>query len=196
MSDTLANELPARQATRQSLIAWVPRVLIALAVLAFIGYFVVYLIYAVELFRFPFDYDQGEGFELMDTVFFSRGQWPYRDNDVYPFYSSNYPPLFHVVVVPLVWLFGPQYWTGLLVSFLGTLITAGAIGYAVQRGGRRPWLSALSGLAFLASNYVYHVGPLFRQHMFVVMFETLAVVLLAVTFEREEACLLYTSRCV
>ena len=102
MSDTLANELPARQATRQSLIAWVPRALIALAVLAFIGYFVVYLIYAVELFRFPFDYDQGEGFELMDTVFFSRGQWPYRDNDVYPFYSSNYPPLFHVVVVPLV----------------------------------------------------------------------------------------------
>ncbi len=187
MTDTLANELPAKRATWQTLVAWVPKALIVLAVLAFVGYFVVYLIYAVELFRFPFDYDQGEGFELMDTVFLSRGQWPYRDNDVYPFYSSNYPPLFHVVVVPLVWLFGPQYWTGRLVSFLGTLITAGAIGYAVQRGGRRPWLSALSGLAFLASNYVYHVGPLFRQHMFMVMFETLAVVLLAVTFEREEA---------
>ena len=186
MTDTIVNDMPAKPTTWQTLVAWVPKVLIALAVLAFVGYFVVYLIYAVELFRFPFDYDQGEGFELMDTVFFSRGEWPYRDNDVYPFYSSNYPPLFHVVIVPLVWLFGPQYWTGRLVSFLGTLITAGAIGYAVQRAGRRPWLSALSGLAFLASNYVYHVGPLFRQHMFMVMFETLAVVLLAVTFEREE----------
>lgn len=180
-------EAQPRPTAWETVIGWIPKIVIGLAVAAFIGYFIVYVIYAVELFRFPFDYDQGEGFELMDTVYFSRGEWPYRDNDVYPFYSSNYPPLFHVVIVPLVWLFGPQYWTGRLVSFLGTLVTAGAIGYAVQRTGRRPWLSVLSGLAFLASNYVYHVGPLFRQHMFMVMFETLAVVLLAVIIEREEA---------
>lgn len=166
--------------------AVLPRVLPGLALLAFAGYFVVYTIYAVHLFQFPFDYDQGEGFELMDTLLFSQGEWPYRDNDSYPFYSSNYPPLFHVVIVPLVWLFGPQYWTGRLVSYLGTLITAAAIGYAVQRQGGRRWLSWLSGLAFLASNYVYHVGPLFRQHMFMVMFETLAVVWLVVTVDREE----------
>lgn len=163
------------------------RVLIGLALAAFVGYLLVYTIYAVELFRFPFDYDQGEGFELMDTVLFSQGEWPYRDNDQYPFYSSNYPPLFHVVIVPLVWLFGPQYWTGRLVSFVGTLITAVAISYGVQRHIRRWWLAALVGLAFLASNYVYHVGPLFRQHMFMVMFETLAVVWLAITIDREEA---------
>ena len=176
-----------------------PRLLIGLALAAFVGYLIVYVIYAVQLFRFPFDYDQGEGFELMDTILFSRGEWPYRDNDAYPFYSSNYPPLFHVVVVPLIWLFGPQYWTGRLVSFLGTLVTAGAIAFAVGRrrprepghdvatGRGRWWLAALSGLAFLASNYVYHVGPLFRQHMFMVMFETLAVVLLTVLIEREES---------
>lgn len=192
----------------------IPKVLIGLALLAFVGYFVVYLIYAWNLFQFPFDYDQGEGFELMDTVLFSQGEWPYRDNDVYPFYSSNYPPLFHVFIVPLVWLFGPQYWTGRLVSFLGTLVTAVAITYAVGRNtelhrdnteshrekkekkisaslrftllGKRPWLSLIVGLGFLASNYVYHVGPLFRQHMFMVMFETLAVVWLARTIDREE----------
>jgi hypothetical protein len=186
MTDLTPATAPVAPAERQSAIVRLPRILIGLALAAFVGYLVVYVIYAVELFRFPFDYDQGEGFELMDTVYFSRGEWPYRDNDVYPFYSSNYPPLFHVVVVPLVWLFGPHYWPGRLVSFLGTLVTAAAIGYAVQRSGRRPWLSVLSGLAFLASNYVYHVGPLFRQHMFMVMFETLAVVALAVVIEREE----------
>ncbi len=164
----------------------IPASLILLALLAFIGYFIIYNIYAAALFQFPFDYDQGEGFELMDTVLFSQGEWPYRDNDHYPFYSSNYPPLFHVVIVPLVWLFGPQYWTGRLVGYLGTLITAAAIGYAVQRTGKRWWLSLITGLAYLASNYVYHVGPLFRQHMFMVMFETLAVVLLTVYIEREE----------
>ena len=166
-------------------IVWV-RVLIGAALLAMVGYFVVYAIYALALFQFPFDYDQGEGFELMDTVLFSQGQWPYRDNDSYPFYSSNYPPLFHLAVVPLVWLFGPQYWTGRLVSYLATLVTAAAIAYAVQRETRRGWLSLLAGLTFLASNYVYHVGPLFRQHMFMVMLETLAVVWLALTINKEE----------
>lgn len=190
---TLTEAPPTPRTIRAKALSWLPKAIIGLALLAFIGYFIVYLIYAVELFRFPFDYDQGEGFELMDTIYFSRGEWPYRDNDTYPFYSSNYPPLFHVVIVPLVWLFGPHYWTGRLVSFLGTLITAAAIGFAVSRGhspprGRgRTWLAVLSGLAFLASNYVYHVGPLFRQHMFMVMFETLAVVLVAVTIDREEA---------
>ncbi len=164
----------------------VPAGLIGLALLAYVGYFVIYTLYAGALFQFPFDYDQGEGFELVDTLLFSRGEWPYRSNDVYPFYSSNYPPVFHLVVVPLVWLFGPQYWTGRLVSYLGTLITAAAIGYAVQRESRRWWLAGLSGLAFLASNYVYHVGPLFRQHMFMVMLEMLAVVWLSQIVAREE----------
>ena len=170
----------------RKVVSWLPKLLIGLALLAFIGYFIIYAFYAWSLFQFPFDYDQGEGFELMDTVLFSQGEWPYRDINSYPFYSSNYPPLFHVVTVPLVWLFGPHYWTGRLVSFLGTIFTALAVGYAVQRVGKRWWLSTLAGLAFLASNYVYHVGPLFRQHMFMVMFETLTVVLMAVTIDQEE----------
>lgn len=174
---------PSRTAT---IIRYAPAILIALALIAFIGYFIVYTIYAVHLFQFPFDYDQGEGFELVDTILFSQGQWPYRDVNQYPFYSSNYPPLFHLVIVPLVWLFGPHYWTGRLVAYIGTLITAAAIGYAVQRESRRWWLSALCGLTYLASNYVYHVGPLFRQHLFMVMLETLSVVLLTAVIAREE----------
>ncbi|MDX1413732.1 MAG: hypothetical protein R3293_06045 [Candidatus Promineifilaceae bacterium] len=183
---SISESIAGQQSSRNLLAFWLPRVLIGAALVAFLAYFVIYVYYAWKLFQFPFDYDQGEGFELMDTILFSQGEWPYRDNNSYPFYSSNYPPLFHVVTVPLVWLFGPQYWTGRLVSFLGTLITAAAIGYAVHRQGHRWWLSVLSGLTFLASNYVYHVGPLFRQHMFMVMFETLAVVLMAITIDKEE----------
>lgn len=187
LAGKMDNSTPAKQQSAwQRRLPWAAKLLIGLALAVFVAYFIIYAYYAWSLFQFPFDYDQGEGFELMDTVLFSQGEWPYRDNNSYPFYSSNYPPLFHVVTVPLVWLFGPQYWTGRLVSYLGTLISALAIGYAVQRKGKRWWLSTLAGLAFLASNYVYHVGPLFRQHMFMVMFETLAVVLMAVTIDQEE----------
>ena len=46
--------------------------LLVLALIALVFLFVVYLIYAAALFRFPFDYDQGEGFELWDAVLLSR----------------------------------------------------------------------------------------------------------------------------
>ncbi len=155
------------------------RVLLTAALLILCGYFAVYVAYAANLIQFPFDYDQGEGFELVDTIMFSKGQWPYQDTETYPFYSSNYPPLFHVIAAPFVWIFGHAYWYGRLLGFLGTLVTAGAIGYAVYREGQNRWAAGLSGLAFLASNTIYHIGPLFRQHMTMVMFEMLAVVVLA-----------------
>jgi hypothetical protein len=172
-------ELASKSGSRPSLWQWASRALFGLAILLLIGHLVVYVYYAIELMRFPFDYDQGEGFELVDTILFSKGEWPYRSNEVYPFYASNYPPLFHVMLVPFVWVFGEAYWYGRLAGFLGTLVTASAIGYMVYRDGRQRVIAVMSGLAFLASNYIYHIGPLFRQHMMMVMFETLSVAVLA-----------------
>lgn len=157
-------------------------IVIALIVMAF--HLAVYIAYAANLIPFPFDYDQGEGFELYDTLLFSQFQSPYRDLEPYPYYASNYPPVFHLIAVPFAWLFGPQYWYGRLLGFLGTLITAYAIGYAVWKEGvnhtgrGRVIIAVLAGLAFLASNITYRQGPLLRQHMSMVMFETLAVVIL------------------
>ncbi len=150
-----------------------------LAVLAYLGYMTVYVAYAVNLFQWPFDYDQGEGFELYDAILYSQGEWPYQDNDTYPFYASNYPPLFHLLIVPLLPIFGPRLVAGRLASFAATLVTGGVIFVVVRRktGG---WLIPLiSGMAYLASNYVYQVGPLCRMHMTMVMFEALAVAFIA-----------------
>jgi hypothetical protein len=66
-----------------------------------------------------------------------------------------------------------------MLGTVATILTAAAIGYAVYRDRRNRMIAILSGLAFLASNTVYHIGPLFRQHMTMVMFETMAVVVLA-----------------
>jgi hypothetical protein len=154
-------------------------ILAAFAVLAYVGYLVVYIVYAVNLFRWPFDYDQGEGFELYDAILYSRGEWPYRDNTVYPFYASNYPPLFHLLIVPLLPVFGPRLIAGRLVSFTATLVTGGVISAVVRRKVGGWFIPLISGLAFLASNYVYQIGPLCRMHMAMVMFETLAIAFIA-----------------
>ncbi|HRF96212.1 MAG TPA: hypothetical protein PLZ51_13495, partial [Aggregatilineales bacterium] len=60
--------------------------LIALAWLLF--HFVVYVVYANNLIQFPFDYDQGEGFELHDVMLLSQFQTPYADIETFPFYGS------------------------------------------------------------------------------------------------------------
>ncbi len=162
-------------------------VLATIAILAYAGYLAVYVVYAVDLFHWPFDYDQGEGFELYDAVLYSQGEWPYRDNAAYPFYASNYPPLFHLLIIPLLPIFGPRLIAGRLVSFAATLITSGVIVAVVRRKTACPelgrgggwFIPLVSGLAFLASNYVYQIGPLCRMHMTMVMFETLAIVFIA-----------------
>jgi hypothetical protein len=153
--------------------------LTVVAILVYTGYLAVYVVYAVNLFRWPFDYDQGEGFELNDAILFSQGQWPYRDNGVYPFYASNYPPLFRLLIVPLLPIFGPRLVAGRLLSFVATLVTAATIAVIVRRKTGGWSIPALSGLAFLASNYVYLIGPLCRAHMTMVMFETLAIAFIA-----------------
>ena len=177
MAAQTTNASPPAAANRWLMLAF--RALMVVAISLLVLHTVVYSLFAANLIQFPFDYDQGEGFELVDTILFSQGQWPYRDTDVFPFYSSNYPPVYHLMAAPFVWLFGPEYWYGRLLGFLGTLVAAAAIGLAVYREGRVRWIAVAAGLAFLASNTVYHIGPLFRQHMTMVMFEVLAVVVLA-----------------
>ena len=163
------------------------QILLIAATISLAFSFLVYSLYAANLLGFPYDYDQGEGFELHDTVLFSSGELPYRDTEIYPFYASNYPPLFHVMAAPFVWLFGPAYWYGRLLGFIGSIVSAAAITYAVYRDGHQQrWIALLSGLAFLSSNFVYHIGPLYRQHTMMVTFETVAIVLLAVAFPRRE----------
>ena len=161
----------------------ISRVLLFIALVMFSFYFVVYVLYTINLMQFPFDYDQGEGYELVDVVMLSEGQLPYQDAETYPFYGSIYPPVYHMMLVPFMWLFGPVYWYGRLISFLTTVVAAVAIGYAVYTEGNRTkqarFVAVLAGLAFLSSNVIYHIGPLFRQHIPMFMFETLAVVILA-----------------
>ena len=110
-------------------------VLTVLTLLAYLGYLLVYVVYAVDLFRWPFDYDQGEGFELYDAILYSQGEWPYQDNAVYPFYASNYPPLFHLLIIPLLPILGPRVVAGRLVSFVATLVTAGTVSVVVSDRG-------------------------------------------------------------
>ena len=163
---------------------------LGLVLLVFVGYFIIYVGYARNLFVFPFDYDQGEGFELYDAVRLARGENLYLDNAKFPFYASNYPPVYRTMLVPLVWIFGPKLYVGRVVTFACSLLIGIVIFLAARttwarerrrRGAVEPWsggaiafapvfVALIAALAFFAANYVYHVGPLARAHLPMVMF--------------------------
>ena len=153
--------------------------LFSLATLLLLSQLLVLAGYAANLLAFPFDYDQGEGYELQAVRYLSQFQLPYQDVDRFPYYGSHYPPLFHIALVPFHWAFGPAYWYGRALSLACVLLTALAIAYAVGKESGHRSIATLAGLAFLASNTVYHQAPLFRHHTLMVLLETLAVILLA-----------------
>ena len=160
--------------------------LLVVALILMTLHVVVYVSFGVALIPFPFDYDQAEGFELNNAILLAEGNCPYCDNDIFPFYASGYAPFFHVLMMPFVWLFGANFWYGRLIIFLATLITALAIAYVVWREEKHLWVAVIAGFAFLASNFIYHIGPLLRQHLLMVMFETLSVVIIANAFKFSE----------
>ncbi|MBX3085656.1 MAG: hypothetical protein KF716_28725 [Anaerolineae bacterium] len=182
---TAANAATLRPADWSPSLRLARNVLLGAALTILIIHFIVYVLYTASLVRFPFDYDEGEGYEIQNSVYISQGTWPYFNNDHYPFYGTNYPPFFHILMAPVVAAFGPGYWYGRLIVSLCTVLAGVAIGFAVYRETRHRLIAIMAGLAFLASNFIYHIGPLYRQHMVMVMFEVLAVVAIA-GFDRIE----------
>lgn len=172
------------RAARHSILGGAAILALLVTAAVFLLYFAVYVAYARGLFQFPFDYDQGEGFELFDGIRLARGQNIYLDNAVYPFYASNYPPVYRLLLVPLIWIFGPK----LVVARMLTWVMSLGIGFVIFAAVRAAWtrrdsgppsramalgglvIAGVCGLSFFAANYVYQIGPLARAHLPMVMF--------------------------
>lgn len=125
-------------------------------------YAVVYLQFAVQVAGFPFDLDQGEGYDAWSAWLVNLGQLPYTTNAEFPYYSSNYPPVWsYLVSIPMAWA-GPGLVSGRVVSTISAAGAAGVLGLAAQRMSGRSLAGFLAAGFFLASPYVFHTTPLAR----------------------------------
>jgi hypothetical protein len=166
---------PARIAFPRAFVAGI-EIWPTLLVLAIYG--VVYLQFAVRLASFPFDLDQGEGYDAWSAWLINLGQLPYTSNAEFPYYSSNYPPLWsYLVSIPMAW-FGPGLMAARIVSTAAAILTAGVLGVAAQRLSGRALAGVLAAGFFLASPYVFHTTPLARVNSLALLFATVGLVLL------------------
>lgn len=183
-----ANDRPGRISGRALV-----TVAFAVLVVVYLGYLVILLAYSRSVLLFPFDYDQGEGFELYDAIRLARFENIYLDNAVFPYYSSNYPPVYRVLLVPLVWLFGPHLWVGRVVALGATLAIGAAMVFVVRRSAftgissrAALFVPLLAGLSFYAANFVYQVAPLARAHVPMVLFAFLGIACIERAFRSDE----------
>lgn len=123
---------------------------------------VTYLLHAGALLAFPFEIDPGEGFDVNGAVVILQGGELYGDATRFPFFALNYPPLYPLLIAPLVAILGPAISVGRVLSVAAGFGTAAAIGMAVGFPRAAVFPSILAGLAFLTSAYVFHVTPLAR----------------------------------
>ncbi len=125
-------------------------------------YVVSYVAFAGQLIAFPFDLDQGEGYDAWSGWLINLGHLPYTDNAVFPYYSHGYPPVWsYVVSIPMAWT-GPGVGPARAVSALATLGAALLIGRAALRASSSAWIGLLAAGLFLSSPYVFHTTPLAR----------------------------------
>jgi len=149
-------------------------------------YAVIYVSFAVRLIGFPYELDQGEGYDAWSAWLIAQGKLPYTDNTTYPYYSSNYPPVWSALVaVPMQWT-GPTLAAGRAVSTISALLAALLIGLAAARlarrelAGRWPTLAGLLAAGFfLASPYVFHTTALARVNSLALLFAVAALSLVA-----------------
>src|SRR5207302_7394688 len=88
---------------------------------------------AGHLVAFPFDFDQGEGYDAWSGWLLANGQLPYTDNESFPYYSSNYPPVWSwLVSLPMQWT-GPGLAPARAVSTAAGLLAALVVGLAARR---------------------------------------------------------------
>jgi hypothetical protein len=85
---------------------------------------------------YPFQLDYGEGIVLEFTRKLALGQAIYKPLNVFPYASSNYPPVAMLLAALFRPLVGDTYIAGRLLNF-ATALMVGALVFAFVRARRR-----------------------------------------------------------
>lgn len=112
-------------------------------------------------FQFPLNY--GEGPLLDQAARLANFENVYGPKLGEPPYTiSNYPPFYLMVQAPFVWLFGPEFWYGRLISLLSTAATALFVALTLFTLTRDRIAAMAAGLTFPAIPYVLRWSSLAR----------------------------------
>ncbi len=116
-----------------------------------------------DALTFPYPLNYGEGPLLDQAVRLAEFRNIYRSDLAGPPYVvSNYPPLFPIAQASFVWLFGPAFWYGRLISLLSAAAVALFVGLTLHALTRDRLAAIVGALIFPAIPYVVRWSSLAR----------------------------------
>ena len=153
----------APAATPQRVLLWAATAIFTLAGAWATSLFVRHGLAALA-FPYPLNYGEGPLLDQAAKIADLKNIYP-TDLTKPPYVVSNYPPLFVLLQVPFVWIFGPGFWYGRAISLASTVAVAALIALTMHAVTRDKTASASSGLTFLAVPFVLHWSSLDRVDM-------------------------------
>ena len=127
---------------------------------------VIFVRHGLSALAFPYHSDYGEGPLLDQAVRLADFENIYRtDLSTPPYVVANYPPLFELVEVPFVWLVGPAFWYGRVISLASGVAVAVLIVLTLHALTKNKIGAAVGGLTFLSIPYVVSWSALARADM-------------------------------
>lgn len=116
-----------------------------------------------DALTFPYPLNYGEGPLLDQAARLAELRNIYRyDLTGPPYVVSNYPPLFPLAQALFVWLFGPAFWYGRLISLLSVAAVALFVGLTLHALTRDRLAAVAGAMIFPAMPYVVRWSSLAR----------------------------------
>jgi hypothetical protein len=148
-----------------------------------------FLRHAHAIVLFPYELAAGEELLLRDTLHILGGRPIYSDVNDFPFVVSNYPPLFAAICAVLVPVVGASLAAVRIVATLSTLVNASLVAGIIYQGSRDKIASAICGLVYLGSIFVYQWGAWGRVDATAIAFSLLAILAIQRWPHRRGTCL-------
>ncbi|HRU32454.1 MAG TPA: glycosyltransferase family 39 protein [bacterium] len=121
----------------------------------------------------PLDY--GEGPILNQVRYILQGRNYYKDINSPPYIIGNYPPVFNLLSLLLVPIFGVSFATGRFLAFLAVIGTSYIIYKIVLKFTENKMIAFLTALFYLAIDYVYVWGIYMRIDTLSIFFNMLGI---------------------
>ncbi len=110
---------------------------------------VLYCMYSVALLEYPYEWEPGEGSKILYALQILRGLPLYSSNQTFPMLGNCYPPLYPLVVAPLVAIGGPLLLWGRLVSILSIIGSIVLLACVAKRSTGSWFFSLIAGSCFV-----------------------------------------------
>jgi len=141
---------------------------------------IIYGIHAILALLYPYPLDYGEAPLVDQAMRLLEGHTLYRATlDTPPYTVTNYPPLYVLVMTPFIWLCGPHFWAGRLISVVSALATAYFLGGVIDAQNHDRFAARLTALLFLAFPYVVGWSKLARIDLLALALSTAALDVIA-----------------